>query len=183
MRTWQTLLEHGAIKPHPVYFPLLFFIAKLVSSLSDSEQKILTYETEIAILRGDMFKMERNLQDDINSLTMKNSLLRSLLEAINEHGENHKDGENSEQSATDLSTTSAASNHKMAEDRSNTQLTHHNDISNDSVITTHINRLPQEIQVGVQILNALCLRFINVIVKAIGEMIDRKYLNTILEIF
>jgi len=62
-----------------------YLVALLVNNLQQSEEKILTYESEICHLRHDMVRMERSLQDDINSLTMKNSILKSLLEAINQH--------------------------------------------------------------------------------------------------
>lgn len=133
-----------------------FFAAKLVNNLTESEQKILSYETEIALLRSDMFKMERNLQDDINGLTMKNNLLRSLLEAINDHEESEDSGisqtsDSSRQNKHTFTSSSTTVTKKMEDDNKEHQLATHNEISNDSVIAKHINRLPQEIQVSITV--------------------------------
>ena len=125
-----------------------------MNNLTESEQKILTYETEIALLRSDMYKMERNLQDDINSLTMKNNLLRSLLEAINDHEESEGSGSSQtnvsnrgDRKHRRSSSTATSAARTMEEDKREQQLATHNEISNDSMIAKHINRLPQEIQV------------------------------------
>lgn len=111
----------------------------LVNDLQHSEEKILTYENEISSLRDDMSKMECNLQDDINSLSMKNSILRSLLEAINQH-------EGPESSSTASSSAASVSNKQSSSDRADMEL----EVEHDSLIAGHISRLPQDIQVSEQ---------------------------------
>lgn len=112
----------------------------LVNDLQHSEEKILTYEDEIASLRNDMFKMENNLQDDINSLTMKNSILRSLLEAINQH---EGVGSSSTVSSSNAGSVSNRQTNSRV-DKVDMEL----DVEHDSLIAGHISRLPKDIQVS-----------------------------------
>lgn len=103
----------------------------------------MTYEKEISRLRNDMFRMERDLQDDINSLTMKNSILRSLLEAIN----HHEGGDNSRRSNNIDAQPSAGTGVTMNSDDANTDSAVAQ-LDTDSLISRHISRLPHEIQVS-----------------------------------
>lgn len=93
-----------------------------------------------------MQTMERNLQDDITSLTMKNSILRQLLEVISEHEGDDK-------------TFGSKESHKQSTQQKRSNLCNSNDsptqlatsdLGSDSVIAKHINRLPHDIQVRVQ---------------------------------
>lgn len=117
----------------------------LVRSLQESEEKVQSHETEIGRLRSDMLKMERTLQDDINSLTMKNSILGSLLEAINHHEGTESlaapslrgSGSARMDSTTNsLSTGSGAASLAAVDDT-------------EAFISRHISRLPSDIQVKV----------------------------------
>lgn len=110
----------------------------MANSVYESEKKILVYEEEIGALRRETQAMERDLQQDISSLTTRNCILRSLLEAISEHegGTEAPQGGATEQLQ------------ETVPDINGSSLSEKSELEEDSVIAKHIYRLPQELQVG-----------------------------------
>ncbi|XP_067945030.1 golgin subfamily A member 6-like protein 22 [Watersipora subatra] len=124
-------------------------IGELARKLQESEEKVVFYESQLLALRRDMQTMEKNLHDDINSLTMKNSILRQLLEVISEHEGDEKYGGGEAQHPHH----SRQANFRQTADRDKTDSTMesesaiaNSDLGSDSVIAKHISRLPHDIQ-------------------------------------
>lgn len=124
-------------------------LAAIVSNLQQSEEKVQLYEVEIEQLKRDMIKMERTLQDDITSLTMKNSILGSLLEAINHH-----EGTESLAAPSLRSSSSSGSSARMDSATSSMPTRGEGvglaamDMDTEAFLSRHISRLPSDIQVG-----------------------------------
>jgi len=90
-----------------------------------------------------MCKMENSLKGDINKLTMKNTILRSLLEAINEHeGETTNASDSSETNASNSNDATGSSVTPSSMEPA------HYDVSNDNLVTQHMSRLPLDLQVN-----------------------------------
>lgn len=126
-------------------------LAAIVSGLHESEEKVQSYEARIEQLKGDMIKMERTLQDDINSLTMKNSILSSLLEAINHHegteslaAPSLRGSSSGSSSSPRMDSASNSTPSRVAEGSGLTSV----DMDTEAFLSRHISRLPTDIQVG-----------------------------------
>lgn len=96
--------------------------------------------------------MERNLQDDINSLTLKNTILRQLLDVISEHEGEDKpaSGKEPQLQSPRLRRLKTSNNNETAGSAATEPALANSDLGSDSVIAKHINRLPHDIQVSLK---------------------------------